>query len=156
MQLRRIFLRMSLFGAGMIPLALAAATYRWIDERGMANYGNAPPATARQVRQLDEEAGRVSTIPAAPRAQLERENERLLRARVARLEEEMDELRRARAAAPAPMPVFDSYYGYAPPVAVYAPAYAFPVHRLRFRPVHRPVHRPLHAGVSIRVTAIRR
>lgn len=155
MQLRRVLLWMSLLGAGMIPLALSAATFRWVDGKGAVHYGDAPPAAAREVRQLDEEAGRVSTIPAAPRAQLERENERLLRVRVARLEEEIDELRRARAAA-APIPVVDPYFGFAPPVAVFAPAYAFPVHRLRFRTVHRPVHPPLRGGVSVRLTAIRR
>lgn len=156
MRQRRVFPRMSLFAAGMIPLALAAATYKWIDERGVVNYGNAPPAAARQVKQLDEEASRVSTIPAVPRAQLEREKERLLRARVARLEQEIDELRRARAAAPAPTHAFDRYYAFPQAVAVYAPAYAFPVHRSRFRAEHRPVHAPFRGGVTVRVTAGRR
>jgi hypothetical protein len=156
MKLRRVLLPMSLFCSGMIPLVLAAATYRWVDERGAVNYGDAPPAAARQVRQLDEEAGRVSTIPAVPRAQLERESERLLRARVARLEEEMEELRRARAAAPVAVPAFDPYYAYPPPFAVFAPAYALPIHRFHFRKAHRPVHPPLRGGVSVRVTAIRR
>jgi hypothetical protein len=107
MKLRRVLLRMSLLGAGMLPLALAAATYKWIDENGVVNYGNTPPAAARQVRQLDEEAGRVSTIPAVPKAQIERESDRLLRARVTRLEEELEDLRRARAAATVPMPAYD-------------------------------------------------
>jgi hypothetical protein len=91
-----------------------------------------------------------------PRAQLERESERLLRARVARLEDELEELRRARAAAPAAVPAFDPYYAYSPPFAVFAPAYALPTHRFHLRKAHRPVHPPLRGGVSVRATAIRR
>jgi len=156
MKLRRVLLRMSLLGAGMLPLALAAATYKWIDEKGVVNYGNTPPAAARQVRQLDEEAGRVSTIPAVPKAQIERESDRLLRARVTRIEEELEDLRRARAAATVPLPAYDPYYAYPPPVGIYAPVYAVPLHRPRFRVAHRPVHPPLRGGVSVRVVAARR
>ena len=155
MKRRRVLLRMTLFGAGMIPLALAAATYKWVDERGVVNYGNAPPTAARQVKQLNEEDSRVSTIPSAPRAQVEGESDRLLRARVARLEEELEDLRRARAAAQVPVPAYDPYYAY-PPVGVYAPAYAAPLYRTRFRAAHRPVHAPLRSGVSVRVIATRR
>jgi hypothetical protein len=156
MKLRRVLLQMSLLTAGTIPLANAAPTYKWVDERGVVNYGNNPPAAARQVRQLDEEAGRVSTVPAVPRAQLERENEHLLRARVARLEEEVDELRRARVAAPVVAPAFDPYFAFPPPVAVVAPALNVPLHRLRPRTVHRPLHPPLRGGASVRLTTIRR
>jgi hypothetical protein len=155
MKLRRVLLRISLLTAGMLPLGVVAATYKWIDERGVVNYGNAPPAAARQVTQLDEENSRVSTIPSPPRAQLERESDRLMRARVARLEEELEDLRRARAAAQVPMPAYDPYYAY-PPVGVYAPAYAAPLYRTRFRVAHRPVHAPLRGGVSVRVVAVRR
>ncbi|HSD54231.1 MAG TPA: DUF4124 domain-containing protein [Burkholderiales bacterium] len=139
----------------MIPLAMAAATYKWIDERGVVNYGDAPPAAARQVKQLDEDASRVSTIPSVPRAQVERESDRLLRARLARLEEELEDLRRARAATQVPMPAYEPYYAY-PPFGVYAPAYAVPLYRPRFRAAHRPVHAPLRGGLSVRVIATRR
>jgi hypothetical protein len=158
MELRHALLLIALIGLGMFPLAATAATYRWVDERGVVNYGDTPPAAARQVRQLDEENSRVSTIPAPPRAQVERESDRLLRARVARLEEELDDLRRTRAAAAVPAPMYDPYYsyGYASPVGVYAPGYAAPLWWSRSRTVHRPVHAPQKRSVGVRVIAVRR
>jgi len=151
MQLRRVLLRISLFGAGALPLVATAATYKWVDEKGVVNYGNAPPVAARQVRQLDERAARVSTISAVPRAQLEREKDFLLRARIARLEEELEAQRRARAAAPVPIPVYEPYYAYPPLVAGYAPGYGVPYYWPRARLGHRPVHAPVRSGVSVRV-----
>jgi Domain of unknown function (DUF4124) len=151
MKLRRVLLQISFLGAGMLPLAATAATDRWVDEKGVVNYGNAPPVAARQVRQLDEEASRVSTISAVPRAQLEREKDFLLRARIARLEEELEAQRRARAAAPVPMPVYEPYYAYPPLVAGYAPGYGVPFYWPRARIGHRPVHAPVRSGVSVRV-----
>jgi Domain of unknown function (DUF4124) len=151
MKLRRVLVHMSLIGAGMLPFAVIAATYKWVDERGVVNYGDAPPRAARQVRQLDEEASRVSTIPAVPRAQLERENDRLLRARVARLEEELESQRRAQSALPVPVPVYEPYYAYSPLVAGYAPVFGVPRFRPHARFGHRPVHPPVRSGVSIRV-----
>ena len=151
MKLWRVLLQMSLFGAGMLPLAATAATYKWVDEKGVVNYGDSPPAAARQVRQLDEEAARVSTISAVPRAQLEREKDFLLRARIARLEEELEAQRRARAAAPVPMSVYEPYYAYPPLVVGYAPGYGVPYLWPRSRLGHRPVHAPVRGGVSVRV-----
>jgi hypothetical protein len=101
-----------------LPLAAPGATYRWIDDRGVVNYGNAPPPAARQVRQLDEEAGRVSTIQAVPREQLQHERERVLEARIDRLERELDDARRAAAAVPTTLPVRVPV-----PVAGFAPSW---------------------------------
>ena len=155
MKLRRVLLQVSLLGAGTLPLAVTAATYKWIDDKGVVNYGNAPPAAARQVRQLDEEASRVSTIQAVPQAQRERENDRLLRARIARLEAELEEQRRARTAMSAPMPFYDPYYAYPPMFAGYAPAYGVPYHGPRARFGHRPVHVPVRSGMSVRISGRR-
>jgi hypothetical protein len=137
---------LAVLALGTLPLAAMAATYKWVDERGVVNYGNVPPPAGRQARQLDEDAARVSTIEAVPRAQLERERELLLRARIARLEAEL-EASRARAAAAQPEPLL-----VAPaPVAVYAPVWGVPIYRSRFHGVHRPVRPPHRGGVSIRV-----
>jgi Domain of unknown function (DUF4124) len=155
MKLRRVLLQLSLFGAGALPLAVTAATYKWIDDKGVVNYGNAPPAAARQVRQLDEDAARVSTIQAVPKAQLERENDFLLRARIARLEEELEQQRRARTAVSAPMPYYDPYYAYPPMFAGYAPAYGVPFYWPRARFGHRPVHVPVRSGMSVRISGRR-
>jgi Domain of unknown function (DUF4124) len=147
----RIALRVVLLAAGTLSFAAAAATYKWVDEKGVVNYGNALPAAARQVKQLDDDATRVSTISAVPRAQLEREKDFLLRARIARLEEELEAQRRARAAAPVPMPVYEPYYASPPLVAGYAPGYGVPYYWPRARFGHRPVHAPVRNGVSVRV-----
>ena len=102
---------LALLAAAALPLAAPAATYRWVDDNGRVNYGDAPPPAARQVRQLDEAAGRVSTIEAVPAEQLQRERERALQARVDRLERELDDLRRAPAVVPAamPQPYYNTY-----------------------------------------------
>jgi len=155
MKLRRVLLHLSLLGAGALPLAVTAATYKWIDDKGVVNYGNVPPAAARQVKQLDEEASRVSTIQAIPKAQLERENDFLLRARITRLEAEIEAQRRASTMLPVPMPVYDPYYAYPPLVAGYAPAYGVPYHWAGARFRHRPGHAPVRSGVGVRVSGRR-
>jgi hypothetical protein len=147
----RIALRVVLLAAGTLSFAAAAATYKWVDEKGVVNYGNALPAAARQVKQLDDEAARVSTIQAVPKTQLDREKDFLLRARIARLEAEIEEQRLARAAMPVRMPVYDPYYAYPPLVAGYAPAYGVPYYGSRTRFGHRPMHAPVRSGASVRV-----
>jgi uncharacterized small protein (DUF1192 family) len=139
---------LALLALGTLPFAAAAATYKWIDDRGVVNYGNVPPPAGRQARQLDEDSARVSTIEAVPRAQLEREREALLRARIARLEAEL-EANRARAAAV--QPVQEPLFVGPAPVAVYSPFWGVPVHRPRVRIVHRPPHPLVRGGVSVRI-----
>ena len=94
-----------------LPLAAHGETYRWVDARGGVTYGDAPPPGAREVRRLDEAAGRVSTIPAAPVAARQRDVERALEARVEQLERELHDLRAAQPVAVpvvVPQPVFSS------------------------------------------------
>lgn len=131
-------------------LAATAATYKWVDERGVVNYGNAPPAAGRDVRRLDENASRVSTIEAVPQAQREREEALLLRARIARLEAELEEQRRARAAASVAVPIYEPSYAYPPAVAGFFPYYGAPFFRPRAGSVHRPVHVAPRSGVTVR------
>jgi len=151
MSLRRVLLQMTVLVAGVLPLAVFAATYKWIDEKGAVHYGDSPPAAARQVRQLDEAAGRVSTIPAVPQAQRERESDFLLRARIARLEAELEAQRRAQVTAPVPVPVYDPFAVQPPFFWGFTPAFGPPQHWRRARWQHRPVHPPVRGSVSVRV-----
>jgi hypothetical protein len=119
----------------VVLLALAAAPavpaeiYRWVDEKGMVNYGAKPPEGAKKVKQLDQDAVTVSTVPAPPppSAQRQRQRELALEARIERLERELYELERARSAVPVVMPASPAY---APMYAAY-PAF-FPAYGHRF------------------------
>jgi len=114
------------------PLAAQAELYRWVDDRGVVNDSSIRPQGVSKVTRLDEESGRVSTVPGLPPEQLARQRELELEARVARLEQELAE-QRARAAAaaaqayPAYPVVYAGYGGY----AAY-PAYNYPAFRHRF------------------------
>jgi hypothetical protein len=151
MQRRRIFLQISVLVAGVLPLAAFAASYKWVDDKGAVNYGDAPPASARQVRQLDEAAGRVSTIPAVPQAQRERESDFLLRARIARLESEIEAQRRAQVAVPVLVPVYDPFAVQPIVRGGFTPVFGPPQHWRRARWQHRPVHPRFRGSVSVRV-----
>jgi hypothetical protein len=151
MSLRRVLLQISILVAGTLPFAVFAATYKWIDDKGAVHYGDAPPTSARQVRQLDEAAGRVSIIPAVPQAQRERESDLLLRARIARLEAEIEAQRRAPVAPPVTVPVHDPFAVQSPVFWGFTPAFGPPQHWRRARWQHRPVHPPVRGGVSIRI-----
>lgn len=151
MSLRRVLLQMSFLMTGALPCAVFASTYKWIDEKGAVHYGDSPPAAARQVRQLDEAAGRVSTIPAVPQAQRERESDFLLRARITRLEAEIEAQRRAQVATPVPVPVYDPFAAQPAFSWGFTPAFGPPQHWRRAQWRHRPVHPPVRGGVSIRV-----
>jgi hypothetical protein len=74
-------------------LALApvahAEIYKWVDDKGVVNYSNTPPASRKSVK-LDEEQGRVSTIEAYDYSRGgASKREQALQDRVARLEQEM-------------------------------------------------------------------
>ncbi|MEW5880965.1 MAG: DUF4124 domain-containing protein [Pseudomonadota bacterium] len=86
------------------PRGVCAQPYKWVDERGVVNYGDAPPANANGVRQLDAANVPLSIVPGLAREVIERERERALEARVAELRREVEELR-ARASAPVIVPV---------------------------------------------------
>lgn len=139
------------------PLAARADIYRWVDARGVVNYASTRPAGVKQVEKFTDETSRLSTVPGVPADQLQREREQLLEARVRRLEQEAEDLRRARALPPpvtytAPLTYDYPYsigYGYG------YPYFGVPVyHRPRFRPGLYPTPLPhpggMHAGASPR------
>jgi len=60
------------FLAGLVTLASAvmlfgvahAQVYKWVDAKGVVNYSSSPPPKGKGVVKLDEDNGRVTTIPA--------------------------------------------------------------------------------------------
>jgi hypothetical protein len=117
------------------PVAAQAPLYKWVDERGVVNYGDTPPAGARKTSQLDETTSSLSVVPGLSKEELAQMRERETQARVARLERELEDLR-ARDARPA-VPVYDTQ------PAAYVPAYVQPlvvVRRAPPRQAHFPVH----------------
>jgi hypothetical protein len=144
----------TLVAASALPAA-HADIYRWVDARGVVNYASTRPEGVRQVEKFTDEASRLSTVPGIPADQLQRERERLLEARVRRLEQEAEDLRRARALALPPPVTYTSPLAYEYPYSVgygyVYPYYGVPVYRPpRFRPgLHpAPLPRPggMHAG----------
>jgi hypothetical protein len=88
------------------PQGACAQPYTWVDERGMVNYGDAPPANVKRVRQFDAANVPLSIVPGLAREVIELDLESALEAQVAELQRDIEELR-ARASAPviAPVPV---------------------------------------------------
>lgn len=143
----------------VVLLALAAAPavpaeiYRWVDEKGVVNYGAKPPEGAKKVKQLDQDAVTVSTVPAPPppSAQRQRQRELALEARVERLERELYEFERARATVPIVMP---AYPAYAPAYPAYAVGYSafYPAFDHRFA---KGTIFPRHGHAAVRHAPVR-
>jgi len=134
------------------PAAADGGLYKWVDGRGVVNYGDKPPAGAKNVTQLDESKTSVSVVPGLDRKTLDDMNERAMRARIERLERELQELREResrKAAAPVhadePRVAAAGYFAQ-PLVAVRR----FPPHSVHF-PVHgRPAQKtPPVAGMRL-------
>jgi len=110
-------------------LALAAASdgwaqlYKWVDEKGVVNYGDKPPA-GKNAQAVSEKSGSLTVVPGMSRDELDRQRERETQQRLQQLEREVTDLRAregSRAQTP-PEPVYDE---------VYVPAYGYgsPAHR---------------------------
>jgi hypothetical protein len=130
--------------AAAIPAARAEIC-RWVDAKGVVNYGSRPPEGARNVRQLDENAVTVSTIPAPPRRDLQRQRELALEARIERLERELE---REQARAVAPIVVVVPAAPAFAPVFFASPAFVHPFAARPFFP--RRAHFAVRHG-SVRV-----
>lgn len=136
---------LTLIVAVAVPVAGYGEVYKWVDAKGVVNYGNTRPEGAKQVRQLDEDAGRVSTVPGISKEQIARQRQLELETRVERLERELAEQRALAAAAPV-YPAYPMNYsaGYAAYPA-YFPAYGYPLTGARVaypRRFHGGVMRP--------------
>jgi hypothetical protein len=75
-----------------------AQVYKWTDERGVVNYSSTPPPKGRSGQVVDEDKGRVSTIPVEPGPTAPAGTERALRERVDRLEQDAAAAQRQAAA----------------------------------------------------------
>jgi hypothetical protein len=85
--------------AAVIAAGMAhAQVYKWTDERGVVNYSSTPPPAGRSARRVDEDRGRVSTIPTEPGAAAAAKGDRALRERVDRLEQDVASQRQSAAA----------------------------------------------------------
>ena len=81
--------------------ATAAEVYRWVDQNGVVNYGTAPPAGVK-ASPLDPGKVRLSVVASPPRPDRPAEpGSADLRARISRLESQLEEERRLRALADA-------------------------------------------------------
>ena len=49
-----------------LPASAQSQIYRWVDDRGVVNYANKPPAQGTRVTRIDTQESRVSVIPVAP------------------------------------------------------------------------------------------
>jgi hypothetical protein len=126
---------------GAATPSVSAQLYKWVDERGVTNYSNQPPADPGTVRKLGTVEGNLSVYSPDPAliqavAAYRQGNNRGLAERVATLERQLEAERLARqysaAAVPAPAPCpsgvdcygnYGSYYpagiaggGFFPPV----------------------------------------
>ena len=74
-----------------------AQLYKWVDDKGVTNYGSTPPANARSVEKVDE--SRVSTVPGQKPEEVQAGEKRALEQKVDQLERDLDAQRRATAQA---------------------------------------------------------
>lgn len=120
------------------PLAASAQLYKWIDESGGINYGDSPPADAKDVKAVGPVS--LSVVPGIPREQVDAMRERDEQRRMAQLQRDELEDARARqknATSLSPWPSEDypvAYdYGYS-----YGPVWGYGPPRGRPPVSHRP------------------
>jgi len=89
---RRVILALVLVSTAALPLAARATLYKWVDEQGVVNYGDTPPAGAKKTTQLDEATSSLSVFPGLSKEELAQLNTRAEKARADRLERELAEL----------------------------------------------------------------
>jgi hypothetical protein len=85
-----------------VPTTAFAEIYKWVDEKGVVNYSSEPPKGGRKTEKLDARAPGLSIVPsngATNNATGTKDADQELRQRVARLERDLEDERRTRAAA---------------------------------------------------------
>jgi hypothetical protein len=125
----------------------AQQLYRWVDEKGVVNYGDQPPPKATDARRVDAE-GRVTVVPGLSKEQMQRaaEIDERRRAQAQKAEAERRARDQARAAAQAQAPAqpqvvdqpADGYFV----DGVWVPWGARPPGNVPGDPVQRPPVRP--------------
>ncbi len=87
--------------AVVLASSAGAQLYKWVDDKGVTNYGSTPPANARNVQKVDESSPRVSTVPGLKPEEVQAGEKRALEQKVDQLERDLDAQRRATADAQA-------------------------------------------------------
>jgi len=87
--------------AAVLAAPAGAELYKWVDEKGVTNYGSAPPANARNIQKLDDSNPRVSTVPGLKPEEVQAGENRALQQKVDSLERDLEAQRRATADAQA-------------------------------------------------------
>ena len=118
--------------AAAVPGLARAEVYKWIDDKGVVNYGDQPPASSKNAMPLDATTSTLSVVPGLPQDVLQRELERALEWRVNQLEQELND-QRVRAAMSATAPALDTTG-----MAMGARLYGYPVVFARPVPPRRP------------------
>ena len=98
----RMFRTTLLAAALLTAVPASAELFKWVDERGVVTYSNAPPTTGKQPKKIEIVPERVSVY--TPDAELTRALQPDARrdARIASLERQIESARRAPASAPDP------------------------------------------------------
>ena len=126
-----------------MPWIASAQVYKWVDEKGVVNYGDKPPARGKAVHPLPENGGSVSVVPGISKEELDQMRERDTQRRVQQLEREVDELRARNLArdqaVPQSIPVEVPAYAYGYPYG-----YMYPRRPSQPPVTGRPGHRPDH------------
>jgi hypothetical protein len=136
-----------------------ADMYKWVDDRGVVNYGDRLPPRAKDPRPLELEVDGTASIRGIPKEELLLLRERDAERRLQQLEAEVEELR-SREATPAAAPAAEQSEARASWYPVYGfPASGYGRKRVRHpeagqpsRPMH-PIARPLPERRSTRQTA---
>jgi len=121
------------------PLA-QAETYKWVDERGVVNYSNTPPASGARVSVAQAIPERVSTYSADPQTTNAIDVYRRLDANQQEWLQRQQIMAMQAAAAPAPSSAYSDYsypaygYGYVNPRRVFRPAVFHAVRPIAPRP----------------------
>lgn len=131
--------------AALAPVA-HAQTYKWVDERGVVNYSNAPPPQAAKAQTVEDRISVYASDPTLPHTQA-------VDQRLAALEAEWLQRQRlmaytAAATPPAPAPVYDNgnYYG---PYIVPAVMHRRPVFAAPSTTMIRPAVRTQRASIRL-------
>lgn len=134
------------------PSRAHGEVYKWVDERGVVNYGDKPPQRVKGARALDLDAGSLSVVPGIPKDELERLRERDMQTRVRQLELEVEELRARQAgraaadAEPAGPYAYDDGYYYGYPVYGYRAGWRRYPGSGSMHPPKPPIARPRSSG----------
>jgi len=132
----RAIVFLMLLSTAALPLGAQAVLYKWVDENGVVNYSDKPPASASQASKLDEADSSLSVVPGLSKEEIAFFREGLAQDRAARQQREIEELRmRSMTPPPPPVPDYDTY-----PV-VYGGGYWPMYDRRHF--VNHPAHLPV-------------